>query len=284
MEREGTERSAGLRFHHATRSALGRLSAAGWMTHHGMTGWRDLGHHAVAFILEGSGRYRDRQGKDLRVNPGTLILVFPGLEHCYHPDPGTEWTEFYLIFDGPVINLWEEQGLLNRDSPVISGLLPAETWAKRIEGALGPSGTLASDPPLVEICRLQLVLAEAIWSHPKPDVRIGDLAWAQRSRTLLEVGLHRRSSIEAIAKQLGLSPTAFRRKFSRLTGVTPSYYRTVRTIDQACELIQRSQLLDKEIAEKLGFCDEFYFSRRFKEITGKSPREFRQGLPGTPRP
>jgi AraC-like DNA-binding protein len=29
------------------------------------------------------------------------------------------------------------------------------------------------------------------------------------------------------------------------------------------------------LIEVLGFCDEFYFSRRFREITGKSPSEFR---------
>lgn len=182
MAEEDTVRNHGFRFHHATRSALGRISGGGWMTHRGMQGWRNLGHHAVAFILKGTGRYRDENGKNLPLGPGSLILVFPGLKHYYHPDPGTEWTEFYLIFDGPVIDLWEQQGLLDRSSPVVSGLLPAEIWAKRVEGALGPSGTLASDPALVEICRLQLVLAEAIWSHSKPGVRVGDLTWARQAQ------------------------------------------------------------------------------------------------------
>ncbi len=280
MALESTHRNDGLRFHHATRSALGRISGAGWMTHHGMKGWRDLGHHAAAFVLQGAGRYQDLNGKDLRIDPGTLILVFPGLKHYYHPDPGTEWTEFYLIFDGPVVDLWERQGLLDRDSPVIAGLLPAEVWAKRFEGALGPSGTLATDPALIEICRLQLALAEAIRNNARPGERVVDADWVRRARAMLEVGVHRRSSIEAVARQLGLSSTVFRRKFTRLTGLSPSRYRTIRSIDRACELMQGARLLDKEIAAKLGFCDEFYFSRRFKEVTGKSPREFRHELHG----
>jgi len=51
-----------------------------------------------------------------------------------------------------------------------------------------------------------------------------------------------------------------------------------RLIDRACELMCESRFTDSEIAERLGFCDEFYFSRRFKEITGKSPRMFRKNL------
>ena len=36
---------------------------------------------------------------------------------------------------------------------------------------------------------------------------------------------------------------------------------------------------DAQIADALGFCDAHYFSRRFKEITGKSARAFRRELP-----
>jgi AraC-like DNA-binding protein/uncharacterized cupin superfamily protein len=280
MACESTHRSSGLRFRHAARSALGRISAAGWMTHAGMDGWRDLGRHAAAFVLHGEGRYRDRQGKDLRVGPGSLILVFPGLKHYYHPDPGTEWTEFYLIFDGPAIDLWERQGLLDRSAPVVSGLLPAEIWARRFEEVLGPTGVLGTALPLVEMCQLQVVLAEALSHRTHSGGRDGDAEWVRRAKALLEVGVNRHESIETVARELGLSPTAFRRRFVRLFGLSPSRYRTVRTIDRACELMQSARMLDKEIAAKLGFCDEFYFSRRFKEITGQSPREFRHELHG----
>ncbi|MCF7731854.1 MAG: AraC family transcriptional regulator [Akkermansiaceae bacterium] len=245
-----------------------------------MKGWRDLGHHAAAFILRGKGRYRDECGNDLPVGPGTLIIVFPGLKHYYQPDPGTEWTEFYLIFGGPVIDLWEQQGLLTRDHPVVTCLLPPEVWAKRFEGILGPSGSLATDPPMIEVCRLQMVLAEMIVNSSGMQDRDDDIIWSRRARSLLEVGVHRHASIQEIAAQFGLSPHAFSRKFSRLTGLAPSHYRTVRMIDRACELMQVTSLLDKEIADNLGFCDEFYFSRRFKEITGKSPRKFRNELHG----
>lgn len=57
-------------------------------------------------------------------------------------------------------------------------------------------------------------------------------------------------------------------------------YRLIRRIDRACELMQQGRLTDRQIAECLGFCDEFYFSRRFKQNTGKSPRPASRPCPG----
>jgi len=257
---------------------LGTISGAGWLTHGGMSGWRDLGHHAVAFVLRGRGLYEDENSAHVVVGPGSLIFSFPGLRHHYRPDPGTEWTEFYLIFDGPVIDLWEAQGLLNRKQPVITGITPPEVWSHRFEAVLGSSGVLATDPALVEICRLQEVLAAVLCRLSQPEDS-DDSIWLQRARALLETSLHRKTPLTAVAKLMGTGDQTFREKFLRLTGLSPHRYRTIRTIDHACEMMQSSDLLDKQIAFNLGFCDEFYFSRRFKEVTGKSPREFRAQLP-----
>lgn len=278
-KREDGPGREGLKFRHGRPSALGRVSAAGWMTHRGMSGWRDLRHHAAAFILEGKGSYEDEAGTRHRIVPGCVVFSFPGLRHFYRPAPRTEWTEFYLIFDGPVIELWASQGLIQRTQPVLGALHPAEVWARRFESVAGPAGTLGTSPSLMEICRLQSLLAEIVCHRAGTDGS-GDEAWLDRARALLESDLHRHTSVEQLAALLGMPSHAFRRRFGQLAGMSPARYRAVRTIDRACELMQATELLDKQIAERLGFCDEYYFSRRFREITGRSPREFRSILPG----
>ena len=47
-------------------------------------------------------------------------------------------------------------------------------------------------------------------------------------------------------------------------------------MDRACELMQNRTLKDRQIAGVTGRCDEFYFSRRFKSVTGQSPRQPRR--------
>jgi AraC-like DNA-binding protein len=267
-----------LKFRHGGASILGRVLAAGWMTHAGMSGWRDLGHHAAALVVRGRGSYADASGTRRRGDPGSLVLSFPGLRQCYRPVSGTEWTEFYLVFEGPVFELWEERGFLRREQPVVAGLTPVEVWARRFEEVLGAAGSLGASPPMVEVCRLQAVLAEALCHRGGRETQ-QDEAWLARVRALLESDRHRESAMAEVAAELGMPEHRFRRRFRALAGMSPARFRALRTIDRACELMQMTDLLDREIAERLGFCDEFYFSRRFREITGRSPSEFRAILP-----
>lgn len=106
-----------------------------------------------------------------------------------------------------------------------------------------------------------------------------DEEWVRKARTLLEANLEGELYVENVAQRLGMSPETFRKKFARLTGTSPWRYRLVHIIDQACRLVHEGQLTSKEIAARLGFSDEFRFSRRFKQITGYSPSQFRALVP-----
>ena len=46
--------------------------------------------------------------------------------------------------------------------------------------------------------------------------------------------------------------------------------------DNCHKIVEVCNLSALEISERLGFCDQFYFSRRFKEKYGSSPREYRK--------
>jgi AraC-like DNA-binding protein len=81
------------------------------------------------------------------------------------------------------------------------------------------------------------------------------------------------------ARALNISYESFRKKFAQLSGTSPNQYRLSRLMDRACELVYEGKLSNKEVADKLGFCDEFHFSRQFKRVTGFSPGELRKKLP-----
>jgi AraC-like DNA-binding protein len=87
-----------------------------------------------------------------------------------------------------------------------------------------------------------------------------------------------RFDVEAVARKLGMSYAGFRKRFVRLGGVSPAKFQMQSVIERACELIHRRGPTNRELAGRLGFCDEFHFSRRFKQIVGLSPREFRQQI------
>jgi transcriptional regulator GlxA family with amidase domain len=105
------------------------------------------------------------------------------------------------------------------------------------------------------------------------------MAWLGQAQQLLETDLGSNLSLAEVAATVNLSYETFRKGFRESTGTTPAHYRAVRRIEAAQALLRyRPGITNREIAETLGFADEFHFSRRFTQITGVTPRVFRQGL------
>ena len=59
-------------------------------------------------------------------------------------------------------------------------------------------------------------------------------------------------------------------------GITPKKYIISLKINKSCELLSGNKLSMSEIAEKCGFGESYYFSRRFKEYMGMSPKEYQK--------
>ncbi len=85
-------------------------------------------------------------------------------------------------------------------------------------------------------------------------------------------------TIEALAREAGLSPSHFSRVFHATLGETPYQFVMDYRVEQA-----RAMLADRarpliDIALDCGFSDQPHFSRIFKRLTGRTPKEYRASL------
>jgi ribose transport system ATP-binding protein len=78
-----------------------------------------------------------------------------------------------------------------------------------------------------------------------------------------------------VAGSVFMSYDNFRRKFKLQVGLSPNQYFIKLKVERAKELLLFTDFEIKDIAEKLGFSDPYYFSRVFKEWEGQSPLRFR---------
>ena len=81
--------------------------------------------------------------------------------------------------------------------------------------------------------------------------------------------------VEDLASRAGLSPRYFSIKFKELIGVSVQSYIIKMRIERAEHLLVYTGMNVTEVADAVGSRDIFFFSRQFKQYTGKSPSEIR---------
>lgn len=270
-----------LRFHryqhhtYEARSDLGYVLAAGFhLAGSGEPVPRQLGFYVLIYVVRGQAIYRSAHDYKAMIEPGSLLIIQPNVKHSYQPIASEPWSEIWFCFNGRVFDLWRQSGLFG-ESASIRRLMPVEYWHNRFGIVLERGEQSGRSGGLRVICALQDVLAEAVGDgHHSADA---DQLWLMQASSLMSAKEHEVApSIEDIAEQMNLSYDQFRRRFTKLSGFSPNAFRTAKIMDRACRLIVEEGLTNRQIADRCGFSSEFHFSRRFKQIVGMAPREFRK--------
>lgn len=89
-------------------------------------------------------------------------------------------------------------------------------------------------------------------------------------------------SLESLARQVGLSRSAFATRFHQLVGRTPMHYLTVWRMQIAGKLLAEGTLGTADIASRVGFESTAAFSKAFKRMTGKTPGAVRHAKASSP--
>lgn len=82
-------------------------------------------------------------------------------------------------------------------------------------------------------------------------------------------------SLEQIARNFNFNASYLSKLFIKHTGELPSRYLMSLRINEAKYLLTNHRSLSvKEVGEKVGYPDQFYFSRIFKQMTGCTPKDY----------
>lgn len=83
-------------------------------------------------------------------------------------------------------------------------------------------------------------------------------------------------TVQHYADKQGLSARHFADIIKQGSGYTPMEWINMVTINQAKYLLRQPDILVKQVADELGFPEQFTFRKYFKSHTGQSPTEYRQ--------
>ena len=104
----------------------------------------------------------------------------------------------------------------------------------------------------------------------------------QGQRSELEEAIHERLadselSLKSLASQLGFSPSYLSVLIKKELGLPFQDYLIQERMKKAKLLLLTTDLKIYEIADQVGFEDMNYFSQRFKQVVGLTPRQFKKG-------
>lgn len=101
----------------------------------------------------------------------------------------------------------------------------------------------------------------------------------QQIRSYINANYTRSINVQTIAQELGVVAPYLSRLYMEHYGISIKNEILLRRIEKAKELLCSTPFLSlREIADLTGFNDQFYFSKVFKQQTGKSPAEYRKAV------
>ena len=224
-----------------------------------------------SFILKGKGVYRTT-GKEWQVEAPCVITQWPGVPVAYGPDGA--WDELYLMYDETLRRALEARRFVKRSRP---------WWAIREFGRVTTvldefsECALDADAPgmvdRIDALGSELILESLLGAdHPQQDPAE---AAVRRVQALLASHSEDEHDFEELAVDAGYSPSTFRRHWNRLVQLPPHQYLLQCRVLRAQRLLAETDDPVGEIAERVGFEDALYFSRRFRQATGLAPTRYR---------
>ncbi len=98
----------------------------------------------------------------------------------------------------------------------------------------------------------------------------------QKACDYIEKNISQDISLEQLSASLNVSPFYLSKLFKEEKGANFISYVTALRMEKAKRLLLDDRLIIKEIASKVGYNDQNYFSKLFKQEFGLTPTEYRE--------
>lgn len=227
----------------------------------------------LSFVRRGSFGCRTR-GRTLELVPGAFLVGHPGDDYlCTHDhhNCGDECLSFAFAPD-------QAERIGHGTAAWQAGALPPFAPLMVLGELADAAAAGDSDLGLEEVAfALAARFAATVTDRTDaPHARPGDNRRIVAAAIRIAEQAHEQFDLDRLARDAGLSPFHFLRRFARCTGVTPHQYLVRARLRHAARLLADEERAITDIAYGVGFGDLSNFVRSFRRAAGVSPRAFRK--------
>lgn len=216
------------------------------------------------------------------VRPGDFVWLRANVGHAYGSGSKDPWTIVWAHATGTELAAWEEfLGVDGLASPAILSLPDDrldEPGFERVYAALERGFSLRHLVAAAAALRLALsTVAQLSVEHHKSRSAEERVA---RSIDALRSDWQRPHRLIELATAAKVSVAHYSTLFRQRTGFSPIDFLIRLRIRHACRVLDSTSITVKEVSERSGFADPYYFTRCFRRVMGISPRAYRKTTKG----
>ena len=218
----------------------------------------------IYMVTEGIG-YLHYRNTDIRMTPGNIYIIPSGLRFSYRCEVGFSKTFFHISV------------------PLATGIDIFESFSECIvfsdTSAVQRITDCLQNSSIQKLLCIKTYLYSLVYQCTSKlnDIEIGSFSdFVSGIIRYIDDNLTASLTLAHIADALFVSPDKIRKSFRKETGVSLGKYLGDRLMYRAELEVRCSDLSMKEISDKLGFSDQFYFSRCFSQKFGIPPLKYRK--------
>ncbi|HMR18443.1 MAG TPA: AraC family transcriptional regulator [Sphingobacterium sp.] len=206
------------------------------------------------------------------------MLIPARSPHSYQADSQSPWTIYWMHFAGT-----QSKGLVDDIFKRVSegrNILSFDGEIHRIFNRFCRLLSKGYSREILEYIALNLPHFFSAYLYPEifKEKNEGEGDVVEQAIYFLKANIDSRVGLPEIASSVHLSVSHLSKLFKSRTGYSPVAYLNHLKIQRACYLLQFSNKRISLISYELGFEDQYYFSRLFKEHMGVSPLHYRKNL------
>ena len=236
--------------------------------------------YILHYVLSGQGNIT-LEGTNKSVHQGSLFLFPPHSNAIYEPDKKNPWSYIWIEFNGSTV-----KSILETTSFSLSHFVFEDYKEKDLAKLL--SKMIYEDSLSTEESELLLIISYLfkIFSFLTKQFPKGETALISKKEEIVKqieryLYLHYNDSnlsIGEVAEKFCFSQSYITRLYKSQTGITPIQYVDEMRMKKAIELLNHRSLTMDQIAEAVGYKNQFYFTKRFKKYDGVPPSKYKQQI------
>ncbi|MHC9532534.1 helix-turn-helix domain-containing protein [Dellaglioa sp. L3N] len=231
------------------------------------------------FVVISGSVYIQIANEKFELHEQECLIIPPKIRHFgYKSSP--ENTEFFWAHFYPNGLFTESNDIIVGKEPIIGQKFPLFKFSKIIllfrqmlDSANDPDASLLSNDFFISSLALELssqFIHSAVYNN-----QIKDNSRFETIKNWIRTHSHTSLSVKQVSDEFSITTPTLNRMFHKHLNCTTIHFINKIKIEQSIEMLLTTDITIKGIAFNLGFYNEKYFFKVFKQIIGVTPSEFR---------